>query len=448
MTRGWFDGLLLLLLGSLLFMGLGTFCERVYPTSMIDFKVLYYPTQCLLQHHDPYAKNEVLHLYQAEGGYRQLDPPKFLQMVSQSLYLPSALVVTAPIALLPWGPAHFLWMVLTAAGLIFAAFLMWELGANYAPIVPAGLIGLLLLGSELLLEVGNAAGIAVSLCVIAAWCFLRERFTPAGILCFALSLAIKPHVAGPVWLYFLLAGGTGRRRALQTLAVAAIVNVTAVLWVFHVAPHFPAELRANLRAISAHGNMSDPGPAGFDPQFHGAIMVSLQTVVSVFRDDPRFYNLITYLLCAPFLSVWMFTAFRGRFSQESAWFALAAMAPLSMLPIYHRLHDTSLLLLIFPGFTLLWAERGVTAWLALVLTSAGTIMTNDFLVRRLAIYGAHLRDTTPWLPGQLLTVVLIRPVPLALLAMGAFYLWAYARHSCTAIIPTMPVRPEKGPSVS
>jgi len=45
---------------------------------------------------------------------------------------------------------------------------------------------------------------------------------PAGILCFAISLAVKPHVAGMVLLYFLLANARYRKRALQTLAVTAL----------------------------------------------------------------------------------------------------------------------------------------------------------------------------------------------------------------------------------
>jgi hypothetical protein len=35
---------------------------------------------------------------------------------------------------------------------------------------------------------------------VAAWCFIKGRFIPAGILCLAVSLAIKPHDAGLVWL--------------------------------------------------------------------------------------------------------------------------------------------------------------------------------------------------------------------------------------------------------
>jgi chromate transport protein ChrA len=156
-------------------------------------------------------------------------------------------------------------------------------------------------------------------------------------------------------------------------------------------------------------------------------VISLQTVFSVFRDDPHFYNLVTYLLCAPLLIVWALTTLTKRFSQERAWLALAAIGALSMLPLYHRLHDASLLLLAFPAFAALWAKGGPTSWLALLFTGAGAVMTSDIPVQQLAIHSARLRESTPGLAGQLLTLVLARPVPLVLLAMGIFYLWVYVR---------------------
>jgi hypothetical protein len=402
---------------------------------MADFRSVYYGARCLVQHTDPYRVSDLQRAHQAEHEDYASTPEPLRRVVMYCVNLPTVLVFFVPFALLPWGPAHLLWMILIAAGFILAAFLVWSLCARDAPFMSGALIGVFLVGSELLLEIGNTAGIVVSLCVIAVWCFLKDRFVPAGVLCFALSLLIKPHVAGPVWLYFLLAGRLNRRRALQTLAVTVILGLPAVLWVSHVAPHWMAEFQANLHIASVHGNLDDPGPASVDPRSHGAIEISLQTVVSVFRDDPRFYNPITYLLCAPFLLVWAITTLRRRFSQESAWLALAAVAALSMLPLYHRLHDTGLLLLIFPAFAMLWAKGGPTAWLALLLTGASAIVTCDFPVQWLAIHSAHLRDSTPGLLGQLLTVVLARPVPLVLLAVGTFYLWVYVRHPYTRPYP-------------
>lgn len=73
-----------------------------------------------------------------------------------------------------------------------------------------------------------------------------------GILCLAASLMIRPHDSGLVWLYFLLPGGTYRKRALQTLAAILAVSLPTVLWVSSVAPYWAKELGTNLVANSAH----------------------------------------------------------------------------------------------------------------------------------------------------------------------------------------------------
>jgi hypothetical protein len=432
MKRARFDGVVLFVLGSIMFVVLGSALERISPDSMADFGSVYYGAKCLLHHSDPYLKGDLINAFQADHNEYRSAPEPFRRVVMFCVNLPTTLVFVVPFALLPWGPAHLLWMFVTGASFILAAYLMWSFGAKDAPVISGALIGVFLLGSEMLLEIGNPAGIEVSLCVIAVWCFLKGRFVQLGVLCLAISVAAKPHVAGLVWLYFLLVGGLHRKRAWQTLAVTAIVSLTTAIWVSHVAPHWMAELQDNLRIASTHGNVDDPGPAGVNPQFHGAIVISLQTVFSIFRDDPRFYNLSSYFLTGVLLLVWVLTTLRRDFSQERERLALAAIAALSMLPIYHRLHDTSLLLLAFPAFAMLWARGGSTSWLALIFTGTGAVLTSDFPVQQLAIYSAHLRKSTPGLTGQILTLLLARPVPLILLTTGIFYLWVYVRCTFTS----------------
>jgi hypothetical protein len=396
---------------------------------MVDFKELYYGSRCLLQQSDPYQVSELLRVYETERTEGAPVPAIVVRVVTLYTYLPTALLLTAPFAMLPWGPAHLLWITLSASGLIFAAYLMWSLGSRDAPRASGLLICILLFGSELLLEAGNAAGIAIGLCAIAAWCFIKERFVLAGILCLALSLAFKPHDVGLVWLYFLLAGGLYRKRALQTLVVTVALCLPAILWVSHVAPHWAQELHNNLQTISIHGDMNDPGPAGVEPQFHGAVSISMQTVFSVFRDDPRIYNPATYLLCAPLLLAWGLATLRSRFSQERSWLALAAIAALSILPIYHRQHDSRLLLLTIPAFATLWAEGGMIGWVALLVNAAAVLFTGDTMLLLLGNLALRVHASTATLSGQLLTIMLARPAPLVLLIVGVFYLSVYVRRA-------------------
>ena len=70
MTKARLDGLYLVLLGSVAFLLLGVALERSAPAPLADFKALYYPSRCLIQHHDPYMESEVRRIYEAEGGNR------------------------------------------------------------------------------------------------------------------------------------------------------------------------------------------------------------------------------------------------------------------------------------------------------------------------------------------------------------------------------------------
>jgi hypothetical protein len=428
MTKARLDGLYLLLLGGVVFVLLGTVLASTSPVALIDFRGLYYSARCLIQHSDPYNANEELRISQAEGGVRPWDSANAHEVVTQSVYPPTTFSFTVPFAMLPWGSAHILWMALTIASLIFASFLIWNLGADYAPILSGLLVGFLLANSEVLIIVGNIAGIAIGLCVVAVWCFLRGRFILAGILCLAISLAVKPQNAGLVWLYFLLAGGVYRKRALQTLLATVAVSLPGILWVWHVSPGWMQEWHSNVLAFSAHGGMNDPGPSSVGG--HGlGMVVNLQAVISVFRDDPRFYNPVTYLICVPLLLLWMIVTLRSRSSPSRAWIGLAAIAALSLLPVYHRQTDTKLLLLTVPACAMLWAEGGLIGWLALLLNTAGFVLNGDITWAILLGLINRLHMSTAGLSGEILIAVQVFPAPLILLAMGVFYLWVYVRRS-------------------
>jgi hypothetical protein len=435
MTRARLDGLCLLLLGSSVLLLLSIALHNAVPAGTTDFKSSYFSARGLIQHCDPYSESEVLRIYRAEGGASlNTATARQIQIATRYVYPPTAFSLTVPFALLPWGPAYMLWMTLTVGSLVFASFLAWNLGANYAPILSGALIGFLLANSEILIVTGNAAGIVVSLCAVAVWCFLRERFVPAGILCLAVSLAIKPHDTGLVWLYFLLAGGVYRKRALQTLLAAVAISLPGVLWVWQVAPHWMRELHSNILAFSVHGGINDPGLASTGG--HGLdMLISLQTAISVFRDDPRIYNPASYLICAPLLLLWAFVTLRSRPSLARAWLALAAIAALSMLPVYHRQVDAKLLLLTVPACAMLWAEGGLIGWFALLVNTAGFVLTGDIPWAILLgfINNSHLPATG--LSGQILMAVQVFPAPLILLVMVIFYLWVYVRR-CSAHAPS------------
>ena len=406
-------------------------------TKDIDFAQLYYGARCVMARQDAYDGAAPLRVFEAEGGrFLEWSPGQVeisREVLSNAVYLPTAFLVVGPLALLPYATASAVWFWLMTGLLVAAALLMWDLAGECAPRLAGWLAGFMLLNCVEVLSLGNPAGVVVALCAAAAWCFLRQRFVLVGVALLAVGLVIKPHDAGFVWLYFLLAGGGGRKRAWQTLAVAAVLGAAAMVWVAPASPHWMGELRKNLAADTAQGGMNDPGmqadvQRGFDP------VCSLQKTVSVLKDDPRFYNPASYAIGGGLILAWIVAVLRkrrvdggsARAAREGALLALAAASMLTMLPVYHRTYDAKLVLLAIPACALLWAGGGARRWWALGLTAAAIFVTSDFpnIFVTVTTAGTPLSGASM---GGMLKMVALQPAPLVLLATGCFYLWAYVR---------------------
>jgi hypothetical protein len=421
------DGLYLMILGTAVFFLFGFALENAAPVSTADFRLMYYSARCLLEHHDPYNPDELQQVYRAEGGESPHDTAKIRTTETQYIYPPTAFSITIPFAILPFWAAQILWLLATAGSLILGAFLMWEVSAQYAPLLSGALIGLTLANCELFLAIAGPGGIAIGLCIAAVWCFVRERFVVLAVFGLAISLMLKPHDAGLVWLYFVLAGGTFRKRAVQALLVIVVWSLPVLAWTSYVAPHWVHGLLTNLAANSAHGGLSDPGSAS--TAGHGIVMIiSLQTVFSYFRDDPRFYNSASYVVCGVLLVTWAIATLRSRSSNKTAWFAIAPIAALSMLPVYHRLDDAKLLLLTVPACAMLWMGGGLIGRIAALLNIVQILLTSGIPWAIFFYLLKHFSASISWLPSPLLIAMQVFPAPIILLAAGCFYLCMYMMH--------------------
>ncbi len=432
MTKARRDGLYLIMLGTLMLLFLSVALEYSSPMSMIDFKGPYFGARCLLKHLDPYSQRNLMQVYLEERGDRTpANPSRGPQAIALG-YLPTIFPFTLPLAMLGFDLSRAIWIAFILSGLSFASFLCWSVAAEYAPVAAGCLLGFMLANSELIAFIGNPAGVAISLCVVGAWCFVREKYVPAGVLCLALGLMIKPHDVCIVWLYFFLAGGAQRRRALQALLVTVGLSLPAIMWVTEVAPDWFRELKSTLQAFSVHGALNDPGPASSGAHRLG-MMVNLQTALSFFRDDPRFYNLFTYAICGTLLLLWVFATLRTRPSPAKAWLALAAISALTMLPIYHRQLDTKLLILSVPACAMLCAEKSRTGHIAFLVTAAAFLFNGDLSWLIVLSTISHLRIPSAAFLSQLVIAIQVFPAPLSLLAMSIFYLWVYAQRASAEI---------------
>ncbi|MGA2277581.1 MAG: glycosyltransferase family 87 protein [Terracidiphilus sp.] len=413
----------------------GYVIQTDHSIEMVDYKGVYYDTRCLLQHIDTFKEGEPLRAFLNDAGVRAPLSIAQRKILERNIYFPTTLILIAPIAMLPWGISHLLWMGLTAGCISIAAFLMWKAGGVDAPVISCSLICLLLANCEVLFGTGNLAGVAISLCIVASWCLISERIVLIGILCLAVSLAIKPHDAGWVWLYFLLAGGIYRKRALQTLLVTLGMAVPAILWVSSIAPNWLSELHSNLLEVAGADGLSNPALISITG-LTANMVIDIQSIVSVFRDEPHFYNIVSYLLCGAMLLIWSFYTLRSKFSPQNAWLALAAVVPITIIICYHRPYDAKLLLLTVPACAILCAEGGPIGRLALLVNIAGFVLTSDITLAVLSnIYKNSSISSIAGVWGKILTVLVVRPAPLVLLAMAIFYLWVYSRRAC--ILPAV-----------
>ena len=400
----------------------------------LDFRGVYAGTRCLMHHHNPYNVEQLQREYASEDGQRPPDAPNYLQAVVLYVNMPATFIVVAPFAALSWGPAHILWMLVTGCAFILAILLMWSAGAAYAPDVATLLACILAVNCESIFAAGNTAGMVVGFCGIAVWCFLKNRHVWLGVLLLGLSLAVKPHDSGFVWLYFLLAGKAYRRRALLSLVVTASIAAASILWVSHVAPGWVHDWRANLSTISSQGGINEPGPNSLTGRSIYTV-VDLQAAISIFRDDPRFYNIAAYAFCGSLLLPWSILTLRTPFSVSRAWLALAVAVAFGLLITYHRPWDAKLVMLAIPSCCILWAGRGRLARAAFFITGAAVLFAGDLSLAFVKTLADSLPSGTAGFGPRLVTLAFRRPEPVALLAMGVFYLWIYARSSAARAAP-------------
>jgi hypothetical protein len=401
--------------------------ERRSPLAMSDLYPVYYHSRILMEHENPYIERPETYIRLRSEGYLDSKNIAFYGMpIIPCVYPPSSLIVVAPLALLRWGPAHVIWMALISVCLTLAGVLIWSVSFPDAPLLSTAIVGFVLVNSVTQLFEGNSGAIATGLCIIAAWCFMRRRLSFIGVICLAASLALKPHDSALVWLCFLLSGGIYRKRALQTLIPTALLVSMAIAWVAQVSPHWEHELAGNIVSLSSRGGNSDPGPQSQTNLIINSA-INAQTVFAVLRDEPAFYNPASYTFCGVLLVLWFIATRRFPVTTARIWTSLAFFSALSMLPVYHRHHDSKLLMLAIPACLMLWTRHGMWGKFAILFTTLAIIFNSDIPRAILTNLEAGMAFSADTASGKLMMIFLARPAPLAIMAMAVFYLWAFWR---------------------
>jgi len=395
------------------------FSTMSYPVP--DFKTVYSSARALADGGDPYNSGVLLEQYREGGGEVSAKSHLSAFLPHQALYPPSSLFWIFPFALLPWRSALIAWLVVSGCLFVTSTFLIADICCQWDSGIPIILLGVFLATSTLLLTTAQPSAVAISLCVIGVWSLVRDRWIGLGVISFALSLAIKPQIGGPLLLYYLLSRSNNRRRAVMIVVATVILCLPGIFWAANspAASNWPHELHTNIAASSKPGQINDPGPSSYN----APLIIDLQSVIALFDNNPSSYNRVSWGIVGALIVMWGFAAWWGRPSLEKDLLGLATIACLGLLPIYHRHYDLRLLIVTFPACALLMVKgRMMARGVPLLPPLAAIACSHPTFIRD----HLHLQQASM---GPIETMFLLRLASITVLVSGIFYLVLFWRAS-------------------
>ena len=314
-----------------------------------DFAPAYLSTRLWLRGSNPYDHEQFAALWQAAGGLPADVPTK---ETTPSVYPPTAFVVVAPLALLPWNAARLaLTLLNTALALLAIGALsraaglrwndglgrcFWALALAFAPLHSG-------------LATGNLIIIAASCALLAVWAAMSNKEWMASLL-LAVATGVKPHVGGVFVLAYALQGRW--RLSAVSIGWLLLLSVISLVPLEMHRVSWLGSLLASHAAASAPGGVNDP--TGANPSQHH--LINLQRLLFTFLTQSWFVNAIAVGLTALLLVAWL-VATRHRGSERRELLFLSALVTVSLLPIYHRFYDAMVLLLPLAWCLAAWSGR-------------------------------------------------------------------------------------------
>jgi len=195
--------------------------------------------------------------------------------------------------------------------------------------------------------------------------------------------------------------------------LTGIFCLPGIFWAANspTASKWPHQLRVNIAASAAPGQINDPGPSGYN----APLIIDLQSVIALFDNVSSTYNRISWGIVGVLTVIWGYVAWRAKPSLEKDLLGIATIACLGLLPIYHRHYDLRLLIVTFPATALLVARGGMMRVVALLPPLAAIAFSHPTFIRD----HLHLQQASM---GPLQTMFLLRLAPITVLMSGIVYL--------------------------
>jgi Glycosyltransferase family 87 len=251
---------------------------------------------------------------------------------------PGTLVLLAPIAVLPWPAAKLVWPMLLVAA---AGTIIWSLarlvGFTRSQPRTYGFVAFCLALAPLHTGIagGNETIIVVALCTLGILLASERHDVVAGVL-FGAACSLKPHIGAFLLLYYLLRWRWRVFTAavafgmLLVLIVILRMQIAGVSWVhdyFH-----------NIQVLAA-GNRIDDFTSANPIRF---LLINLQVVFYSFTSSATSANIFALATGTLLIAIWGYLTLRET-AKETELLALATIAVIGLLPVYHRLYDASIL---------------------------------------------------------------------------------------------------------
>ncbi len=371
------------LLAVLLLLAGGEFVLRgparfAHAANFNDFISPYIQTRAWIAGQDPYSASNLVRLWPPEAERfdfltRDLaDGSLVLKRGIPTAYPLTAFVLIAPVAALPWHIAHPLWLVITVlsfgvtvASLLSVAKLLPRTDLTLAFLA----IALALAPFHTALAAGSIVTVSVAASAAAVWASSRRHDILAGLL-LAIAIGLKPQIGLPFCFYYLV-----RRRWRIPAIVGGVVVLVFILacmrCVASGTPWVENYLYDN-RILFAHGSLGDFTEG--NPIRFGLINFQVAAYTVLHNRDAA--SLVATAVAAVGGIVWLFLVVRReRNDPSSELLALSALTVLSLLPIYHRFYDASLLI-----FPLAWSLTGLNGPLRALARSVLVVMVLVFLL--------------------------------------------------------------------
>ena len=282
-----------------------------------------------------------------------------------AVYPPSSLLMFSLFASLNAVPAHVLWMACNCLllGMTFPALMAmaglraWSLRVLLVAATLASAPIQCALGS------GQPALPACALLILAIWAYWKNQLTLSAVL-LGVAAAVKIQIGGPFLLYYLFLR-QWRMVGLATLLFLVVSLLAIARMEAAGVNQWATDWQRNIAQTLEPGETNDPRPGG---PFRND-MVNLQTLMTVAVHNEHIADALVVLVLMPMVTLF-FSIVRPTHAAGSDLLKLSIVGLISMLPLYHRLYDGILLMMLLAwALTNLNGPRRYPALIALALLS-------------------------------------------------------------------------------